>query len=590
MRPDDPTRRRHAWRSTTTARRRERCAQACSPVDLEARDGEWHPDADSAPGIRRARVRRARKARECAGSVASGARGNGDPCARHERAGGRHARSCTVSRRAVRRRGRCGYAADRARRDARRALRRRRDRARTTTGAKCAASPRTAARHATPSSVARSSSTRATRPRRRGIAYFLIALWNRGALAGGIVGRTTLLRFTINGKSWPNTERLTYAVGDTVRFRLLNTSAAPHPMHLHGFYFDVNSRGNGTTDSVVRVVGVTPARRHGAARAWPHGDDHVGAGARRQLAVPLSRQLSRAAQRAARRHAVAGRATGAPEEPHARDDGWARDGDRRARPTMRTRSRQCPNRRGDSCDSSCARMSAAPRRRRRTATCCRKGRHRVRRPARCFPARRSCSSAAKPVSITVKNELREATAVHWHGIELESYFDGVAGFSGAGKHIAPAIAPGDSFVARFTPPRSGTFMYHPHADETRQQQAGLSGALLVVDSLSRFDREHDRVAAADACRARSTRRRRRCSSTERRRPTRCGSASGERYRLRIVDVHVFRPSMIVRLLRDSTLVTWRAVAKDGMDLPPDRATTRRAIQQMGNGETYDFES
>jgi hypothetical protein len=47
--------------------------------------------------------------------------------------------------------------------------------------------------------------------------------------------------------------------------------------------------------------------------------------------------------------------------------------------------------------------------------------------------------------------------------------------------------------------------------------------------------------------------------------------------------------MIVRLVRDSTPVAWRALAKDGMDLPPDRATTRRAIQQMGNGETYDFE-
>ena len=80
---------------------------------------------------------------------------------------------------------------------------------------------------------------------------FLIALWNRGPQpTNGIVGRTTLLRFTINGRSWPNTERLTYAVGDTVRFRVLNTSAAAHPMHLHGFYFDVNSRGNGTTDSV----------------------------------------------------------------------------------------------------------------------------------------------------------------------------------------------------------------------------------------------------------------------------------------------------------------------------------------------------
>ncbi|MEO6525507.1 MAG: hypothetical protein ABIP93_02670, partial [Gemmatimonadaceae bacterium] len=53
--------------------------------------------------------------------------------------------------------------------------------------------------------------------------------------------------------------------------------------------------------------------------------------------------------------------------------------------------------------------------------------------------------------------------------------------------------------------------------------------------------------------------------------------------------HTFRPSMIARLLRDSTLVTWRAVAKDGMPVPPERATARPSIQQMGNGETYDFE-
>jgi len=47
--------------------------------------------------------------------------------------------------------------------------------------------------------------------------------------------------------------------------------------------------------------------------------------------------------------------------------------------------------------------------------------------------------------------------------------------------------------------------------------------------------------------------------------------------------------MIASLLRDSTPVTWRPVAKDGMDLPAERAKTGRAVQQMGNGETYDFE-
>src|SRR5262249_3949623 len=44
-----------------------------------------------------------------------------------------------------------------------------------------------------------------------------------------------------------------------------------------------------------------------------------------------------------------------------------------------------------------------------------------------------------PTNITVVNHLREPTAVHWHGIELESYWDGVAGWSGAGAQLAPSI-------------------------------------------------------------------------------------------------------------------------------------------------------
>ena len=78
------------------------------------------------------------------------------------------------------------------------------------------------------------------------------------------------------------------------------------------------------------------------------------------------------------------------------------------------------------------------------------------------------------------NELAEPTAVHWHGIELESYFDGVAGFSGDAQRISPLIAPRDSFEARFTPPRAGTFIYHTHVDEERQQPAGLAGPIVVL--------------------------------------------------------------------------------------------------------------
>jgi len=53
----------------------------------------------------------------------------------------------------------------------------------------------------------------------------------------------------VNGRSWPHTERLSYMVGDTVRWRVLNVSTDVHPMHLHGFYYQVVARGDGTGDT-----------------------------------------------------------------------------------------------------------------------------------------------------------------------------------------------------------------------------------------------------------------------------------------------------------------------------------------------------
>src|SRR4029450_10810161 len=47
----------------------------------------------------------------------------------------------------------------------------------------------------------------------------------------------------------------------------------------------------------------------------------------------------------------------------------------------------------------------------------------------------------QPTSIEVVNRAGEATAVHWHGIEVESYYDGVAGWSGVAGRTAPAIKP-----------------------------------------------------------------------------------------------------------------------------------------------------
>jgi FtsP/CotA-like multicopper oxidase with cupredoxin domain len=74
------------------------------------------------------------------------------------------------------------------------------------------------------------------------------------------------------------------------------------------------------------------------------------------------------------------------------------------------------------------------------------------------------------VRIFVTNRLPEATSIHWHGQRLPNGMDGVAGLT------QPAIKPGQTFVYEFRAQRAGTFMYHPHADETTQIAMGLMGS------------------------------------------------------------------------------------------------------------------
>lgn len=77
------------------------------------------------------------------------------------------------------------------------------------------------------------------------------------------------------------------------------------------------------------------------------------------------------------------------------------------------------------------------------------------------------------VRIFVTNRLPEVTSVHWHGILLPSGMDGVTGLS------QPPIEVGKTFVYEFVLQRSGTFMYHPHADEMTQMAMGMMGLFIV---------------------------------------------------------------------------------------------------------------
>ncbi len=55
----------------------------------------------------------------------------------------------------------------------------------------------------------------------------------------------------INGKSWPFTERLSYAPGQQVRWRIINASDVNHPMHMHGSFYRVDSKGDGERDQIL---------------------------------------------------------------------------------------------------------------------------------------------------------------------------------------------------------------------------------------------------------------------------------------------------------------------------------------------------
>jgi len=77
------------------------------------------------------------------------------------------------------------------------------------------------------------------------------------------------------------------------------------------------------------------------------------------------------------------------------------------------------------------------------------------------------------VRIFVTNKLPEHTTIHWHGILLPNGMDGVGGLN------QPQIPVGKTFVYEFEMKKSGTFMYHPHADEMVQMAMGMMGFFVV---------------------------------------------------------------------------------------------------------------
>ena len=94
------------------------------------------------------------------------------------------------------------------------------------------------------------------------------------------------------------------------------------------------------------------------------------------------------------------------------------------------------------------------------------------------------------IRLRVRNDLPEATTVHWHGLVLPIEQDGVPMIS------HPPIEPGAEHAYEFTVPDTpGTYFYHTHLAADRQQPLGLYGTFIIDDPAGPLDVAHEQVIA-----------------------------------------------------------------------------------------------
>ncbi len=385
----------------------------------------------------------------------------------------------------------------------------------------------------------------------------------------------------INGRSWPFTERIEATAGDTLRWRVVNVSGREHPMHLHGFYFQLTARGTELADTLYTVrqrrLAVTEDMGSGHTMAleftpnraghWLfhcHIAFHVLAGAAQLAGVTAPSHQMHSGD--IRQH-MAGLVLGI---------------NVRARPGTMVAARAHPSRLHLFVDEA-RRRSFAPRALGFV----------LQRNAR-IPSTDSIEAVGslivltrgKPTDITVVNRLSEATAVHWHGIELESYSDGVAGWSGTADHLAPVIAAGDSFTARLTLPRAGTFIYHTHLNDLEQLTSRLYGALVVLEPGKRFDSATDHIFVLGWDGPTDPPRRWVVNGDTSGPPLEIAAGVPQRFRF----VNIAPAGRIVFSIRhDSSIVSWRPIAKDGAAYSRETSTIGPARRRLNVGETFDAE-
>jgi manganese oxidase len=407
---------------------------------------------------------------------------------------------------------------------------------------------------------------------------------------------------TINGREWPHTPKIEAMQGELVRFHLVNTSFLPHPMHLHGFYFTVDGNGDGTTftrhAAEERAQAVTEYMAPGSTVSVSWMPDRPGnwilhchfAGhmstwdqLNRDRRYPSGEPASHGAAPAS--PGAAGARHGAAHGGHnmgglvvgitVRPNGRATALETTERP-VRLIVRSKPNVYGEYAGYGYV-LGGTP--------------EESDPDALPVPGPLLLLEKGSRVAVNIVNQSHEPAAVHWHGIELESYPDGVPGWSGQRKSVLPAIAPGDSLTVRYRTPRAGTFMFHSHFNEFQQIASGMYAPLIVLEPGQRFDPETDRVLLFSDNGPTVN-----VITGPFPQPLLNGQASpqplrlqaGTRYRLRFINIRADY-DLVVRLLDGDTPVEWTMIARDGADVPAARQKPEPALLHFAAGQIFDFE-
>jgi FtsP/CotA-like multicopper oxidase with cupredoxin domain len=142
-------------------------------------------------------------------------------------------------------------------------------------------------------------------------------------------------------------------------------------------------------------------------------------------------------------------------------------------------------------------------------------------------------------------------------------------------------------VARMTPVRAGTFIYHTHWHDAGQLLNGIYGPLIVLEPGEKYDTSHDWTFVFSSGKYAPFGYLMLINGVPE--PERLELHIGERYRLRMINITDDLVDLRVRLTSNDKPMQWKIVAKDGADLPAAQVKFSAADMPITVGETYDVE-